>query len=840
MPPNSFMEWVIGQNVIPRPKEHTTTRPRRRPVFALELETDNAAKEDTLKLTYPRTGRASTRRPTMTRVQTSANKAVHFNENDGKIQVKTVAVQTNPQPKPKPQPKAQPKPSTDSSTLVNTSDDQEITEEEVIEDCPCANCVEAQTKLKKAEKLSKSIKKSAAAVHEKHKAKLAKETESAKVKSDAKKQKSKKKAKKPEKSDSEDDTTESESEADTDTDTESEEPSKKKKKGSKKSSKRRKDSKKKPGKNLEKNDQDEEDNYSRKATKGSVDVPKRYKKICEKFKEVTDIDDEVAFDIAMRYNKEKGKEWEKEKKALVEDDENEVGEKLKALMEKFMAEKEAHAEQEKLKAAEEKRRIEKKARARARANKEEKTRIKAELKAKAEAEAEAEAAKPLPPHNPRPNFRHTRFVLPSESRVLSVEHAIEDPDDPRPNAFYDNKTGTMRLYHGPAYGNPNGMLYPKDYENGHYRRLSVGTPHPRDNPYYNGFQDSPYGEPAPAPTPAPAPIPTQGYPQQQRNPPRASDWFQGYDSIPVGKAPDYEKEVDDSLYEREVQKACYSTTKTNPALGVSDRGGRSNVVPANVVPTVETKNEKFGKPQSNYYAPKSSSHKDGSQKSDKVQKTSKDEERVKSPSNGWANQSWGGSKNQGWGGSKNQDWGGGKNQDWGGSKNQDWGVASPNAIDNGSRRSSNKKFGGSNEDWGAGTGFDWDAENRHDSPVNADNPTSPASVKNEFGNGKKSSDTSKAGSTHHRPTKHLPGSWVSPAPSEVSAASRPAGTIPDNVGPDLTSFKKKAEGKSNNGKKPGKEGWIDADVAQTSGGAFDKDDEEGAGVDALASGSTGS
>ncbi|KAI1094529.1 hypothetical protein F5B19DRAFT_37566 [Rostrohypoxylon terebratum] len=849
MPPHSFMEWVVGQNVVPRPKKEHTTKDKRRSVFQLELETDNAAEKDTLRLTYPRTGRSSTKRPTTTRVQTNANKAVHFNEDDGKIEVKSAAVQTKPQPKPQPKPKhksqppqpPQPQPQVDtvSSTFAGPSGDKEIAE--VIEDCPCANCVEAQNESNRVENLSKGIKDSIAAVHAKHvyeksKARLAEATESAKAKSSTKKHKPKTKAKKPEKPDSEGDTTESESGADTDTESEEESWRKKKKKSSKKndkkSGKKGKDDKKKPDENL-KNDQDEEADQSRKAIKGSVEVQRKDSKGYEKSDRHTNTtdDNEAAFDVAMRYNRMRQKELDKEVKAIVEEDDGNVGEKLKALMERFTAEKKAMTGEEKLKyveaklkAAEEKRKIEKKERALARA-KEEKARIKAELKAKAK--AEAEAAKPLPPPNSPPKFRQTRFVLPPESRVMHVEHTVEDSEDPHPNAFYDNKNGIMRVYHGPAYGNPNGVLYPKNRHNDTYRRLSVGTPHPQDNVYYNGFQGSPYGQPAPAP------IPTQGYPPQQHNPSRAEDWFQGYGSIPIGKGPNYENEVDDSLYEREVRKACYPSPqldKANPALGVSDQGGRSNVNPTSS-PT--------DKNVSTYYVPKDSGPKDKSQKSDSGQKTSKDDEQSKSTSKRWDYRSRGSSKNQDWCSRKNQDWEGSKNNDWGCSEAIDWGVPSPVTNENRShhshhshhsrhsrhshRPSSNKSVSSDNP-WGGDINFDWEKEvNSHDSPAPA-SPASISSIENGSIEDKRSSHSSNAGSTHARRTKHLPGSWFSPANSHVSG-SRPPGTIPDNVGPDLVSSMKK-QGRSN--KKKGKEGWIDAEVAQTSGGVFDKDDDENA------------
>lgn len=51
------------------------------------------------------------------------------------------------------------------------------------------------------------------------------------------------------------------------------------------------------------------------------------------------------------------------------------------------------------------------------------------------------------------------WLMPPQSNVVHVEHSIEAPSDPRPNAFFDNRHGVMRVYHGSSYGNPAGSLY---------------------------------------------------------------------------------------------------------------------------------------------------------------------------------------------------------------------------------------------------------------------------------------------------------------------------------------------------------------------------------------------
>ncbi|KAK2032853.1 hypothetical protein LX32DRAFT_708550 [Colletotrichum zoysiae] len=86
----------------------------------------------------------------------------------------------------------------------------------------------------------------------------------------------------------------------------------------------------------------------------------------------------------------------------------------------------------------------------------------------------------LSPHLRRPNL-----IMPIRAEVLQVEHTIEGVEDPRPNAFHDPQHGVVRVYHGPAYGNPYGMLYPARDPN--KAPLPMGVPHPLQNPYFHGF-----------------------------------------------------------------------------------------------------------------------------------------------------------------------------------------------------------------------------------------------------------------------------------------------------------------------------------------------------------------
>ncbi|KAK2604882.1 hypothetical protein N8I77_007775 [Diaporthe amygdali] len=58
-----------------------------------------------------------------------------------------------------------------------------------------------------------------------------------------------------------------------------------------------------------------------------------------------------------------------------------------------------------------------------------------------------------------PKFMEPNLIMPIKSKVVQCEHAIEGPNDPRPNAFIDSGKGIVRVYHGPVWGNHTGELY---------------------------------------------------------------------------------------------------------------------------------------------------------------------------------------------------------------------------------------------------------------------------------------------------------------------------------------------------------------------------------------------
>ncbi|KAJ4012151.1 hypothetical protein NW766_007452 [Fusarium irregulare] len=89
---------------------------------------------------------------------------------------------------------------------------------------------------------------------------------------------------------------------------------------------------------------------------------------------------------------------------------------------------------------------------------------------------------------PGPHMRRPQLIEPIRAQVVQTERVIETPEDPAPNAYYDPEHNVMRVYHGPVYGNhQSNALYPD--RNGFTRPLPMGTPHPMHNPFYYGFNN---------------------------------------------------------------------------------------------------------------------------------------------------------------------------------------------------------------------------------------------------------------------------------------------------------------------------------------------------------------
>ncbi|KAH7159904.1 hypothetical protein B0J13DRAFT_602503 [Dactylonectria estremocensis] len=101
---------------------------------------------------------------------------------------------------------------------------------------------------------------------------------------------------------------------------------------------------------------------------------------------------------------------------------------------------------------------------------------------------------------PSPHYRRPNLIEPIRAEVVQTERVVETPEDPAPNAYFDQANNIVRVYYGPVYGNHHGSaLYPS--RNANNQPLPMGVPHPTQNPYYYGFnnQQQPKHPPPPPP-----------------------------------------------------------------------------------------------------------------------------------------------------------------------------------------------------------------------------------------------------------------------------------------------------------------------------------------------------
>ncbi|KAH6969637.1 hypothetical protein DER45DRAFT_57182 [Fusarium avenaceum] len=114
---------------------------------------------------------------------------------------------------------------------------------------------------------------------------------------------------------------------------------------------------------------------------------------------------------------------------------------------------------------------------------------------------------------PVPHMRRPQLIEPIRAQVVQTERVIETPEDPAPNAYYDAEHNVMRVYHGPVYGNhQNNALYPD--RSAFNRPLPMGQPHPLQNPFYHGFNN----------------------PHQYPNYPQMSPYHQNFAGVPPPEA----------------------------------------------------------------------------------------------------------------------------------------------------------------------------------------------------------------------------------------------------------------------------------------------------------------
>ncbi|CAJ2507005.1 Uu.00g081910.m01.CDS01 [Anthostomella pinea] len=529
MPPNSVCEWMLGRNYIKQQKPKGL-----RSLVTFEALTDDEDGSDHFRIAIPRGKRAT-------------SKNVRFEGEATKSAMK--------------------KPAKSEESEVSTefdnqsSGDEGTTEEEPDPDCPCTKCVWKRKWLKQVEQETEKKKKKIVAtestdeeteeeidtVHAKHKAKKAKKEEAAKSKGangkeNAKpngKQKGKqdekgkgKKQKKQAAPETESDTTEAtETEPETEPETESETA-------------------------VESEEQSEEEPPKKKGKQKGNDKGKK-----DKGQQNSDKKAGKKEKGQQNSDKKAGKKNKKQKSDTEEETEASDTE-----VETTEAETTEEEEKKDKKKKKEKEKQNKKSKKQNSDKKKDKPAPKAESPSKKSEKAEKQLS--FPPHHPPPEIRKTSFLLPPRSNVLHVEHAVESHEDPRPNAFYDNENGVMRVYHGPAYGNPYGALYPKRVYS--HQDLPVGSPHPQHNPWYNGFQ-----------TVAGQPVPPHVPPYKPGDP--SYPWMTAAGGAPhtppnIPLPPDFTKDFDQKHYERLANR--YSLSPEKRASPLKD----SNVIP---IPTIE-------------------------------------------------------------------------------------------------------------------------------------------------------------------------------------------------------------------------------------------------------------
>ncbi|RSL63678.1 hypothetical protein CEP53_004334 [Fusarium sp. AF-6] len=84
-----------------------------------------------------------------------------------------------------------------------------------------------------------------------------------------------------------------------------------------------------------------------------------------------------------------------------------------------------------------------------------------------------------------PHPRRPQLIEPIRAQVVQMERVIRAPSDPVPNAYYDPENNVMRQYQGPPTGNNHGHLYPA--HNAFSGPPPTGMPPVPQTPFYYGF-----------------------------------------------------------------------------------------------------------------------------------------------------------------------------------------------------------------------------------------------------------------------------------------------------------------------------------------------------------------
>ncbi|KAI0527925.1 hypothetical protein F5B22DRAFT_11045 [Xylaria bambusicola] len=483
--------------------------------------------------------------------------------------------------------------------------------------------------------------------------------------------------------------------------------------------------------------------------------------------------------------------------------------------------------------------------------------VKSKSKSKKEKGKTPKEVTSYPPARTPPYLRQPNMLLPPRTSVMQVEHAVEVPEDPRPNAFFDNDSGTARVYHGPAYGNPYGMLYPKrvyDYQN-----LPVGVPHPQQNPWYYGFPPA-GGQPAPPNMPPP--------PFERNAADEANPWFRGYGVVGPGPAPpnmplppefaqakDKSKNNNDGHYNQlpprsrgsrdrdagwdsnvmpippagsptkdsnasQGSKACSSTGRPWDAQGVPDSPWS---------PDKQTEKKKKDRDSKAASASMNATVADIGKALQQV--AAKDSADLRAREERWSNRS-GSSKvlspqpdNSSW--NNNVNGGGWNTGNANNGSNSGWDNAAANNSNN-DWNNANANNSNNNDDWGGNNnntgGWDTNTNNNNDSgwdnagPSNTNNNDAVWGNNDTNNNNNNNNDNNDKNNDWKTTSPPMPGTWGSPVPSN-SSNRPPSNWSGGNVAGNTSSPPVASKNGNNKGKQvESGPNWGDTSLAQSSRG----------------------
>ncbi|KAF4453100.1 hypothetical protein F53441_4160 [Fusarium austroafricanum] len=465
----TVMEWVVGMTIDnalgPIPKNK---RPKKREVIRVEVTTDDESEEDTVKITYPRTGR-TTPPPPVTETKTK-RKNVRFEDGTGPL--KSAMKQTTTITTPLEFSDEESDSASEAEAEIDSSQSEvSSTSDATDSDRECTESCAIHKKKKKRKQKQKQTeddsesdwdpdpdptckKLSEANIPPSPETSESEAEEAPKHKQKSGKKKGEKKAKQPE---TEPDTSESEVET----------PAPKKQKQSNKQQpknkgKQKAKKKQEPAQESDSSEDEPEPPMSKKQQKANNKKAKQQRKqepeedegeSSESAEETDEGDESEAGPKQQNKGKQKNNKKKKNGK--------QPNKKKQKANQETDKEPEAAGEED---APE--------------ASKEQEQGKSRKMKGKEKAQ----------PRRKGPHIRRQHLIEPIRTQVVQTECVIKTPEDPAPNAYYDAEHNVMRVYHGPAYSNPQGQaVYPE--HSAFNRPLPMGQPHPLQPPFYYGFNN---------------------------------------------------------------------------------------------------------------------------------------------------------------------------------------------------------------------------------------------------------------------------------------------------------------------------------------------------------------